>query len=150
MDPTQFMLPMPSMIPQFLPTIPTSTSAVTPATQFNTLPIDILGMWANGTSPTVARAIAAAQNQKRPRSEKKPIPKDQKDVKYFERRKRNNQAAKKSRDARKAREDDIAVRAEFLEKENAILRAQAATLRDEAVSLRLLIQERRQMSIQRK
>jgi len=48
MDPTQFMLPMPSMIPQFLPTIPTSTSAVTPATQFNTLPIDILGMWANG------------------------------------------------------------------------------------------------------
>ena len=101
-----------------------------------------------GSSPTVARAIAATQNQKRPRSEKKPIPKDQKDNKYFERRKRNNQAAKKSRDARKAREDDIAIRAVFLEKENAVLRAQTATLRDEANSLKqALLQKRRQSSI---
>lgn len=98
----------------------------------------------SGTSPTVARAIAAAQNQKRPRSEKKAIPTDQKDIKYFERRKRNNQAAKKSRDARKAREDEIAIRASFLEKENAILRAQTATLREEANSLKqLLLQKTR-------
>ena len=97
-----------------------------------------------GTSPTVARAIAAAQSQKRPRSEKKPIPTDQKDIKYFERRKRNNMAAKKSRDARKAREDEIAIRASFLEKENAILRAQTATLREEANSLKqLLLQKTR-------
>ena len=46
-------------------------------------------------------------HQKRPRSEKKPIPEEQKDEKYFERRKRNNQAAKKSRDARKIREDHV-------------------------------------------
>lgn len=46
---------------------------------------------------------------KRPRSEKKPIPDDQKDEKYFERRKRNNQAAKKSRDARKIREDHVSI-----------------------------------------
>lgn len=44
---------------------------------------------------------------KRPRSEKKPIPENQKDEKYFERRKRNNEAAKKSRDARKIREDRV-------------------------------------------
>jgi hypothetical protein len=44
---------------------------------------------------------------KRPRGEKKPIPEDQKDEKYYERRKRNNQAAKKSRDARKIREDQV-------------------------------------------
>ena len=35
------------------------------------------------------------------RGEKKPIPEDLKDEKYFERRKRNNLAAKKSRDQRK-------------------------------------------------
>ena len=35
---------------------------------------------------------------RRPRGEKKPIPDEQKDDKYFERRKRNNLAAKKSRD----------------------------------------------------
>ena len=37
------------------------------------------------------------------RGEKKPIPEDLKDEKYFERRKRNNLAAKKSRDQRKVK-----------------------------------------------
>ncbi|XP_012153399.1 uncharacterized protein LOC100883530 isoform X1 [Megachile rotundata] len=76
---------------------------------------------------------------KRPRSEKKPIPDDQKDEKYYERRKRNNQAAKKSRDARKIREDHIALRATMLEHENAILRAQVITLREEAQCLRHML-----------
>lgn len=44
---------------------------------------------------------------RRPRGEKRPIPEEQKDDKYFERRKRNNEAAKKSRDARKLREDRV-------------------------------------------
>ncbi|XP_072759761.1 uncharacterized protein [Anoplolepis gracilipes] len=76
---------------------------------------------------------------RRPRSEKKPIPDEQKDEKYFERRKRNNQAAKKSRDARKIREDHIALRATMLEHENAILKAQVVTLREEAQSLRHML-----------
>lgn len=50
---------------------------------------------------------------KRPRSEKKPIPDEQKDEKYYERRKRNNQAAKKSRDARKIREDHVRTKINF-------------------------------------
>ncbi|XP_062566921.1 hepatic leukemia factor-like isoform X4 [Saccostrea cucullata] len=99
---------------------------------------------ASASSPTLARALAAVQQtQKRPRSEKKPIPNEQKDGKYFERRKRNNLAAKKSRDARKAREDEIAIRASFLEKENAILRAQVGTLREEANSLKQLLLQKR-------
>ena len=48
-------------------------------------------------------------HSRRPRSEKKPIPDEQKDEKYYERRKRNNQAAKKSRDARKIREDQVRI-----------------------------------------
>ncbi|XP_071100864.1 D site-binding protein-like [Haliotis cracherodii] len=96
------------------------------------------------SSPALARALTAIQgSQKRPRSEKKAIPDEQKDGKYFERRQRNNNAAKKSRDARKAREDEIAIRASFLEKENAILRAQVATLREEANSLRQLLLQKR-------
>jgi primosomal protein N'' len=51
--------------------------------------------------------VGACANPKRPRGEKRPIPEDQKDEKYYERRKRNNQAAKKSRDARKIREDQV-------------------------------------------
>lgn len=47
---------------------------------------------------------------RRQRGEKRPIPDEQKDDKYFERRKRNNEAAKKSRDARKMREDRVSVK----------------------------------------
>lgn len=47
---------------------------------------------------------------RRQRGEKRPIPDEQKDEKYFERRKRNNEAAKKSRDARKIREDRVSLR----------------------------------------
>lgn len=46
---------------------------------------------------------------RRQRGEKRPIPDEQKDEKYFERRKRNNEAAKKSRDARKIREDRVSL-----------------------------------------
>lgn len=47
---------------------------------------------------------------RRQRGEKRPIPNEQKDEKYFERRKRNNEAAKKSRDARKIREDRVSLK----------------------------------------
>ncbi|XP_012268589.1 transcription factor ces-2 [Athalia rosae] len=87
----------------------------------------------------------SAALHRRQRGEKKPIPDEQKDEKYYERRKRNNQAAKKSRDARKIREDHIALRATMLEHENAILRAQVLTLREEAQSLRhMLIKQQTQ------
>ncbi|KAJ6645479.1 D site-binding protein [Pseudolycoriella hygida] len=76
---------------------------------------------------------------RRQRGEKRPIPNEQKDEKYFERRKRNNEAAKKSRDARKIREDRIAFQAAVLEQENAILRAQVVSLRDENSTLRHLL-----------
>lgn len=79
----------------------------------------------------------------RHRGEKKPIPDEQKDDKYFERRKRNNEAAKKSRDARKFREDRIAFRANLLEQENAILKSQIFTLRDEVNTLRQLVYSRK-------
>jgi hypothetical protein len=102
-----------------------------------------------------------AQQQRRSRSEKRPIPDTEKDGKYFERRNRNNLAAKKSRDSRKQREDQIACRAQWFERENAILRAQVQTLREvselsafsrlrtilfkEAQSLRQLVESRQQM-----
>ncbi|KAK5650022.1 hypothetical protein RI129_001051 [Pyrocoelia pectoralis] len=86
---------------------------------------------------------AYGSNYKRQRGEKKPIPAEQKDDKYFERRRRNNQAAKKSRDARKFREDQVALKAAILEHENAILRAQILTLRDEVATLRRLLMEKK-------
>lgn len=51
------------------------------------------------------------------------------DDRYWSRRKKNNLAAKRSRDARRLKENQITVRASFLERENAALRQQVAELR---------------------
>lgn len=59
-----------------------------------------------------AQSIFCNSFMRRQRGEKRPIPEEQKDEKYFERRKRNNEAAKKSRDARKMREDRVRSRFE--------------------------------------
>ncbi|XP_056308823.1 HLF transcription factor, PAR bZIP family member a [Danio aesculapii] len=59
------------------------------------------------------------------------IPEDLKDDRYWARRRKNNIAAKRSRDARRLKENQIAIRAGFLEKENAALRAEVADLRKE-------------------
>ncbi|KAM3859753.1 TEF transcription factor, PAR bZIP family member a [Diretmus argenteus] len=59
------------------------------------------------------------------------VPEEQKDDKYWQRRKKNNVAAKRSRDARRLKENQITVRAAFLERENSALRTEVAELRKE-------------------
>ncbi|XP_069463136.1 D site-binding protein [Ambystoma mexicanum] len=59
------------------------------------------------------------------------VPEEQKDEKYWNRRYKNNEAAKRSRDARRLKENQITVRAAFLEKENAVLRQEVANIRQE-------------------
>lgn len=51
------------------------------------------------------------------------------DDKYWQRRNKNNIAAKRSRDARRLKENQITVRAAFLERENVALRQEVAELR---------------------
>jgi len=58
------------------------------------------------------------------KSKKQYVPDDLKDEKYWARRRKNNLAAKRSRDARRVKENQIAMRASFLEKENAVLKAE--------------------------
>ncbi|KAJ8268387.1 hypothetical protein COCON_G00135590 [Conger conger] len=59
------------------------------------------------------------------------VPNEQKDDKYWNRRYKNNEAAKRSRDARRLKENQITVRAAFLERENAALRQEVADMRKE-------------------
>lgn len=61
------------------------------------------------------------------------------DPNYWEKRRKNNEAAKRSRDARRAKEDEIAIRCAFLEQENLKLKYESSTLRDELERLRKLI-----------
>ncbi|KAK1120046.1 hypothetical protein K0M31_012775 [Melipona bicolor] len=130
---TTFSLPGSLLQPPFITTMPPLMQSISVPPAFSN----------SNASTMISRHFLGANNitsmHRRPRSEKKPIPDDQKDEKYYERRKRNNQAAKKSRDARKIREDNIALRATMLEHENAILRAQVITLREEAQCLRHML-----------
>lgn len=76
-----------------------------------------------------------AGGRRRPRS----LPDEQKDEAYWERRRKNNEAAKRSRDARRAKEDQIAIRAALLEQENLKLRVEVAALKTETAKLRCML-----------
>lgn len=64
------------------------------------------------------------------RNGKEPI----KDSAYYERRRKNNAAAKKSRDRRRIKEDEIAIRAAFLERENLELKIELAAAKRQLAS----------------
>ncbi|KAL0985166.1 hypothetical protein UPYG_G00153650 [Umbra pygmaea] len=63
----------------------------------------------------------------------------QRDDKYWSRRCKNNEAAKRSRDARRLKENQISVRAAFLERENQALRQEVADMRKELVRCRNIL-----------
>ena len=60
-----------------------------------------------------------------------------KDEKYWARRRKNNLAAKRSRDARRMKENQIALRADFLERESEQLRKQMEDLKRENQKLKM-------------
>lgn len=64
---------------------------------------------------------------------------EKKDENYWDRRKKNNEAAKRSRDAKRMKEVHIARKAEFLERENVELKAQVSLLKSEAANLQYLL-----------
>jgi bZIP factor len=90
---------------------------------------------------TLMRQIQSSQPEPKPRSAESTPPAagsdaGDKDVAYWERRRKNNEAAKRSRDARRAKEQEIALRAQFLEQENIQLKLEIAHLRAENGQLR--------------
>jgi bZIP factor len=72
----------------------------------------------------------------------KPVPDEKKDDAYWERRRKNNEAAKRSRDLRRQKEDEIALRATFLEQENLKLKAQVTILKTELSKLHYMLYNR--------
>jgi len=81
------------------------------------------------------------------RKSRKVLVKDEdKDDRYWEKRKKNNMAAKRSREARRSRENQIALRASYLEKDNALLKEELLNVKEELQQMReqlLLVQQQR-------
>jgi len=75
------------------------------------------------------------------KSKKQHVPAEMKDEKYWDRRRKNNVAAKRSRDARRVKENQIAIRASYLERENDALRKQLEDSRRETKSLKNKIEK---------
>uniref|UniRef100_A0A0P4W489 BZIP domain-containing protein n=1 Tax=Scylla olivacea TaxID=85551 RepID=A0A0P4W489_SCYOL len=77
------------------------------------------------------------------KSRKQFVPAELKDDKYWARRRKNNLAAKRSRDARRLKENQIAMRANFLEKENDALTSELQKAQSvvEALKKRLAVYE---------
>ncbi|XP_062475885.1 D site-binding protein-like, partial [Pezoporus occidentalis] len=97
-----------------------------------------------GGPPFDPRRLRFSQDELRPqpiarKARKVHVPEEQKDERYWSRRSRNNAAAKRSRDARRLKENQISVRAAFLERENAALRQDVAAARRELARFRGLL-----------
>ncbi|XP_033928235.1 D site-binding protein [Melopsittacus undulatus] len=90
------------------------------------------------------RRLRFTQDELRPqpigrKAKKVQVPEEQKDERYWSRRSRNNAAAKRSRDARRLKENQLSLRAALLERENLALRQDVAGARRELARLRALL-----------
>lgn len=99
--------------------------------------------WSSSPSPHDSMKDATPRSQgstssSSGRKKGRPLPDDQKDEAYWERRRKNNEAAKRSRDARRDKEEKIAMRAAFLEQENFQLRVELAAVKAENTKLRCM------------
>lgn len=70
-------------------------------------------------------------------SKRKLIPRELKDEKYWNRRRQNNLAAKRSRDSRRLKETEVSMRASFLESENLLLKRQLEDYKQETKLLKM-------------
>jgi len=75
------------------------------------------------------------------KSRKQLTPEEQKDARYWDKRAKNNFAAKRSRETRRMRENQIVLRANFLEKENGALKNVVKKLKEENNELRKLLNQ---------
>lgn len=113
---------------------PTATSPPSPSVQYDIDPTDLaLASIPGQNFDPKRRRFTEDELKPQPiikKSRKVYVPDECKDQKYWSRRKKNNVAAKRSREARRIKENQIALRAAYLEKEN-------STLKDELKNLKL-------------
>lgn len=74
-----------------------------------------------------------------PLKKRRPVPVEHKDNQYWEKRRKNNESAKRSRDVRRSKEEHISIRVIYLEQENLQLRTECALLRNETEKLRSML-----------
>jgi hypothetical protein len=74
-----------------------------------------------------------------PLKKRRPVPSENKDPLYWEKRRKNNESAKRSREMRRTKEEHVTLRAFYLEQENTQLKSQLSVLREEMEKLRAIL-----------
>lgn len=92
----------------------------------------------NGGYP-IAHSTTANTSSTPHKKKPQPVPDSLKDQSYWERRRRNNDSARRSRECRRQKEEQIAVRVVYLEQENLQLRTECSMLRAEIEKMRIMI-----------
>lgn len=120
---------------------PSPTDCMSPDTINPPSPADSTFSMSSATRDFDPRTRAFSDEELKPqpmikKSRKQFVPDDMKDDKYWARRRKNNMAAKRSRDARRMKENQIALRAGYLEKENMNLHREVEQLKQENMELR--------------
>lgn len=106
----------------------------------NDSPVAALDMsLASRPSPSPSSQSPPPSYLHHPKKSPQPIPVECKDEAYWERRKRNNESAKRSRELRRIKEQQTALRVLYLEQENLQLRTELGMLRSEVDKLRQLL-----------
>ena len=67
------------------------------------------------------------------------VPDEMKNNKYWAKRCKNNEAAKRSREARRLKENQIAMRARYLEEENTALKGEVHNLKKENTDIKQML-----------
>jgi len=102
----------------------------------------IAGESSSGGSTGGSVNVFSTLNSSNARAPSRITPDERKDDTYWERRRKNNEAAKKSRDARRAKEDHSAIRAAILERKNLQLLVEMGEMKQEMFKLRRLLNEK--------
>ena len=144
------------MVPQMHPGYTSATSHQSPSPTSSGLDASAK-IPTSSTSPSSSIQEADSNNSNSPNSQngdgqqqgnmskippkKRPlsVPDGMKDNAYFEKRKKNNESAKRSRDARRMKEEQIAMRVVYLEQENLQLRTEVSLLKSEIEKLRCML-----------
>lgn len=90
----------------------------------------------------IANSVVCQSNENNngslPLKKRRAVPVENKDPGYWEKRKKNNESAKRSRDNRRVKEDHLAMKNMILEQENLQLKTQVALYEAEIEKLRAM------------
>ncbi len=128
---------MPRSASSMSPVASSGTAAAVPTTTTGTSPDshDQTGQ----TSDSTSDSSAGSQKHILPKKRSHCVPSEMKDSSYWDKRKKNNESAKRSREARRMKEEQIAMRVVYLEQENLQLRTEVSLLKTEIEKLRCML-----------